>query len=171
MQSIFAVLLVAASVGFGTSTSVSAQSATTSSVAAQNALFEEYYQTGLKLSPQTATKYGDYRYNDKLDDHSLKGVEDAHRLEDEFLARLKAIPTDGFAEQDVLSHQLLVRMLEQDDANYRLKEYEMPVSHIRGVQVNMADLPLSMPFDSVKHYEDYIARLHQIRGCLRKRKR
>ena len=26
----------------------------------------------------------------------------------------------------------------------------------------LADLPLSVPFDSVKHYEDYIARLHQI---------
>src|SRR5208337_3733292 len=26
----------------------------------------------------------------------------------------------------------------------------------------VADLPLSMPFDSVKHYEDYISRLHQI---------
>ena len=31
-----------------------------------------------------------------------------------------------------------------------------------GIHVNVADLPLSMPFDSVKHYEDYIARLHQI---------
>src|ERR1019366_2211053 len=26
----------------------------------------------------------------------------------------------------------------------------------------LADLPLSVPFDSVKHYEDYVARLHQI---------
>jgi uncharacterized protein (DUF885 family) len=31
-----------------------------------------------------------------------------------------------------------------------------------GVHASLADLPLSMPFDSVKHYEDYIARLHQI---------
>jgi len=31
-----------------------------------------------------------------------------------------------------------------------------------GIHANLADLPLSMPFDSVKHYEDYIARLHQI---------
>jgi len=28
--------------------------------------------------------------------------------------------------------------------------------------VGLADLPLSVPLDSVKHYEDYIARLHQI---------
>ncbi len=31
-----------------------------------------------------------------------------------------------------------------------------------GIHADVADLPLSMPFDSVKHYEDYIARLHQI---------
>ena len=42
-----------------------------SRVAAQNALFEEYYQAVLKLSPETATAYGDYRYNDKLDDYDL----------------------------------------------------------------------------------------------------
>src|SRR5258705_2412873 len=33
---------------------------------------------------------------------------------------------------------------------------------MNGVHTGLADLPLAMPFDSVKHYEDYIARLHQI---------
>ena len=32
-------------------------------VAKQNALFEEYYQAGLKNFPERATSYGDYRYN------------------------------------------------------------------------------------------------------------
>jgi uncharacterized protein (DUF885 family) len=159
------VVLVAFGLGFAALTSSSAygQGTTVASrLATQNTLFEDYYQAGLKLSPETATEYGDYRYNDKLDDYSLKGAEDEHRSEDGFLARLKAISTEGFTEQDVLSHDLLVRTLEQLDSNYRLKTYEMPLSHFRGVQLTMADLPLSMPFDSVKHYEDYIARLHQI---------
>lgn len=38
----------------------------------------------------------------------------------------------------------------------------MPVDQMNGVHTGLADLPLGMPFDSVKHYEDYIARLHQI---------
>src|SRR5262249_34531544 len=41
-------------------------------------------------------------------------------------------------------------------------EYEMPVNQMNGIHTGLADLPLSVPFDSVKHYEDYIARLHQI---------
>ena len=31
-------------------------------VSKQNALFEEFYQTGLKNSPERATSLGDYRY-------------------------------------------------------------------------------------------------------------
>ena len=38
----------------------------------------------------------------------------------------------------------------------------MPVDQMNGIHTGLADLPLGMPFDSVKHYEDYIARLHQI---------
>src|SRR5580704_19476322 len=38
----------------------------------------------------------------------------------------------------------------------------MPVSQMIGPHVQLADLPLAVPFSSVKFYEDYIARLHQI---------
>ena len=43
----------------------------------------------------------------------------------------------------------------------------MPINQQNGVHTGLADLPLSVPFDSVKHYEDYIARLHQIPRALR----
>jgi uncharacterized protein (DUF885 family) len=38
----------------------------------------------------------------------------------------------------------------------------MPINQQNGVHTSLADLPLSVPLDSVKHYEDYISRLHQI---------
>ena len=131
-------------------------------LAAQNALFEEQYKAGLKLSPERATAYGDYRYNDKLSDTSLASIASREATNEGYLTRLKAIPTTGFAEQDVLSHELMQRSLEQGMANYRFKEYEMPVSQMNGPHTELADLPLAVPLDSVKHYEDYIARLHQI---------
>ena len=56
----------------------------------------------------------------------------------------------------------MARVLQQRIADFDLKEYEMPISQQNGVHTGPADLPLSFPFDSVKHYEDYIARLHQI---------
>jgi len=130
--------------------------------AAQNALFEEWYQADLKAHPERATSYGDYRYNDQLDDDSLAGLAYNHATDEAFLARIVAIPTDGLPEQDKLSHDLMKRLLQQRIADYGFKDYEMPVSQMDGPHVHLADLPLAMPMDSVKHYEDYIARLHQI---------
>ena len=133
-----------------------------SRIAAQNALFEEQYQSDLKAHPQLATSFGDYRYNDQLDDRSLAAIENQHTSDEAFLARLNAIPTTGFPEQDALSHDVMMRTLQQRIDNYGFKEYEMPVSQMSGPHVSLADLPLAVPFDSVQRYEDYIARLHQI---------
>ncbi len=131
-------------------------------LAAQNALFEEQYETDLRNFPERATAYGDYRYNDKLAEYSLDAILQRHQTDETFLARLEAIPSTGFSDQDQLSHDLLVRVLQQRIADFNLKEYETPINQQSGIHTSLADLPLSVPFDSVKHYEDYIARLHQI---------
>jgi uncharacterized protein (DUF885 family) len=131
-------------------------------LAAQNALFEEQYQSDLSLHPERATAYGDYRYNDRLADYSLAAIETQHSIDEGFLTRLQAIPTDGFAEQDRLSHEVMQRALQRRNEDYAFKEFEMPVNQMDGPHQRLADLPLATPMDSVKHYEDYIARLHQI---------
>jgi uncharacterized protein (DUF885 family) len=131
-------------------------------VARQNVLFDEQYETDLRNFPERATAYGDYRFNDKLTERSLEAIYHRHKTDQEFLARLQAIPTTGFSDQDQLSHDLMVRLLQQRIADFDLKEYEMPITQQSGIHTDLADMPLSVPFDSVKHYEDYIARLHQI---------
>ena len=131
-------------------------------VAQQNALFEEFYQAGLKNSPERATSFGDYRYNALLSQYSLAELSRQHAEADEFLKRLRAIPTDGMSDKDLLSHQIMQRQLEREDVNYSLKNHEMPVNQQNGVHTRLADLPLSVPFDSAQHYRDYISRLHQI---------
>jgi len=134
----------------------------TERLAEQNALFDEQYETDLRNSPERATAFGDYRHNDKLGDRSLASIIERNKTDQSFLARLDAISTAGFSDQDQLSHDLLVRVLQQRIADFNLKEYEMPINQQNGVHTGLADLPLSVPFDSVKHYEDYISRLHQI---------
>jgi uncharacterized protein (DUF885 family) len=136
-----------------------------SRVAAQNALFDQAWQTNLKVNPTLATAVGDYRYNDQLGDYSLAAPAARHQRELSDLARIKAIDTADFPEQDLISHDLFLRQLQERVEDYDLKEFEMPLSASGGgggIHASLADLPLSMPFDSVKHYEDYIARLHQI---------
>jgi uncharacterized protein (DUF885 family) len=153
--SLFVVLLAASLFAQNTKTA-------TERLAAQNALFEEQYESDLRNFPERATAYGDYRYNDKLAEYSLEAIVERNNQNHEFLERLQAISTDGFPDQDLLSHDLLVRVLQQRITDFDLKEYEMPINQQNGIHTSLADLPLSVPFDSVKHYEDYIARLHQI---------
>ena len=129
---------------------------------AQNALFDEQYESDLRNFPERATSFGDYRYNDRLADYSLDAIQKRHETDEAFLKRLEAIPTADFSDQDQLSHDLLIRVLQQRISDFGLKEYGMPINQQSGIHTNLADLPLAVPFDSVKHYEDYISRLHQI---------
>ena len=151
-------LLAVFALFFAASAIAPAQQPVAARLAAQNALFEESWQTSLKLSPTLATSVGDYRYNDQLGDDSLAAIARRHDISAGYLARIKAISPDGFNDQDTISHDLFLRQLQQQMEDYDLKEFEMS----GGIHTSVADLPLSMPFDSVKHYEDYIARLHQI---------
>src|SRR3954464_5405526 len=131
-------------------------------VAKQNALFDEFYETNLKNSPEQATSFGDYRYNSLLGQYSLAEIARRHAEADDFLKRLKEIPIDGMTDKDLLSHRLLERQLEREDVNFDLKNHEMPVNQQNGVHTRLADLPNAMPFDSVPHYGDYVSRLHPI---------
>jgi uncharacterized protein (DUF885 family) len=131
-------------------------------LAAQNALFEEQYENDLRNFPERATAFGDYRYNDKLADYSLDAITQREKSNEASLKRIEAIATTGFSDQDQLSHDLMVRVLQQRIADYNLKEFEMPINQQNGIHTSLADLPLSVPFDTVKQYEDYVARLHQI---------
>jgi uncharacterized protein (DUF885 family) len=135
-------------------------------IAQQNAVFEEQYEADLRNFPERATAFGDYRYNDRLDDFSLEGIAQRHKTDEDFLRRLDAIPTTGFSDQDQLSHDLLVRVLQQRITDFNLKEYEMPINQQNGIHTSLADLPQAVPLDSVKHYEDYVSRLHQIPRAL-----
>jgi uncharacterized protein (DUF885 family) len=143
---------------------ISSQSATTlpARLAAQNVLFQEQYDDDLRSSPESETARGDYRDNAILDDYSLAASVKQNVVDRAYRAKLAAISTDGFPEQDRLSHDLLLHLLDNRIAAYALKEYEMPVSQMQGIHNSLGDLPNSVPLDSVKHYEDYVARLRQI---------
>jgi uncharacterized protein (DUF885 family) len=131
-------------------------------LAAQSALFKEQYEDDMRASPESETARGDYRDNAKLDDYSLAASAKQNTVDRAYRAKLAAISTEGFPEQDRISHDLLLHVLDNRIADYELKTYEIPVSQIQGIHDSLADLPNSVPLDTVQHYQDYITRLHQI---------
>jgi uncharacterized protein (DUF885 family) len=97
-----------------------------------------------------------------LGDFSLAASARQDAIDREFRTRLAAISSDGFPEQDRISHELMLRELDQRMTNYSLKNYEMPLTQFRGIHTDLADIPRSLPFHSVKDYEDYITQLHEM---------
>ena len=131
-------------------------------LAAQNALFKEQFEDDMRASPESETARGDYWDNAVLDDYSLAASTKQNAADRAYRAKLAAISAEGFPEQDRISHDLLLHVLDNRIADYELKNYEMPISQMQGIHNSLADLPNSVPLDTVQHYEDYIARLHQI---------
>lgn len=131
-------------------------------VAALNRLLDEEWQRELRESPEAATMYGDYRYNDRLSDASLAHLAAANEQSKRFLARFRAIRTDGMAEQDALNQRLMVRNLAENIEGYGLKMYEMGLNQMSGMHLQVAEFVPQIPFNTTKQYDDYLARLRQV---------
>jgi uncharacterized protein (DUF885 family) len=125
-------------------------------------LTAEEWEFELRESPLTATSYGDYRYNDTIDNVSIAETLYQDKIEREFLGRLNAIDTTGFPEQEQLNKVLLARKIRQGIDDNALKIYEMPLDQFNGIHLSLAEFPAVVPTDSAKNFQDYLARLHQI---------
>ncbi|HET9620921.1 MAG TPA: DUF885 domain-containing protein [Kofleriaceae bacterium] len=133
---------------------------------ALDALLEEHWQYALKRNPEMASAQGDRRYNDQWTDRSLAAIAADLETERGYLARLEAIKTDGLPEQSVLDHQILARQLHQRLDNARFEDWLMPVNQFAGVHLRLAELVSQLPFQTVKDYDDYLARLASLPAVL-----
>jgi len=125
-------------------------------------LIAEEWEFEMRQSPVAATFYGDYRFNSKLDDFSIAATLRQEKAKRKFLARLATIDTTGFPEQEQLNKTLLERKLQQDVADIELKNYEMPLDQFNGLHLLLAQFPAAVPTDTVKQFDDYLARLRQV---------
>jgi uncharacterized protein (DUF885 family) len=128
---------------------------------ALNDLLAERWEYTLRTSPIYASVLGDKRWNDKLDDFSQKAIDDDLEQSKKFLARFDAIDTTGFPEQEALNKTLMVRDLRMNLEGARFKPWEMPVSQVEGLPIELPELVTVLSFQNVKDYDDYISRLRQ----------
>ena len=124
--------------------------------------FADEWEYQLREHPEYATYVGDARYNDRLSDQSPAGyAHDAVHTRSQ-LRRLQAIPETGLSEQDRVSRQMMQQQMQSSLESFRLKEWEMPISQINGIHLDLASMYAQMPFRTTKDYENYLARLHAI---------
>jgi len=129
---------------------------------ALNEIFKDYWEDNLKHSPEFASTLGDKRYNDQISDYSVKAFNDGLAREQGFLMRLAAIDMTGLTDQEKISRDLLLRQFTEDQEGAEFKEWEMPVNQMGGIHTAFPQLVAQLSFDTVKDYDDWIARLQQV---------
>jgi len=125
-------------------------------------LIAELWEWSLQQNPVYASILGDKRYNDQLGSTSAKTILAEQAKEKEFLIRFEAIDVTGLAHQDVLNRELEIRSLKEDIEATDLKLWQMPVNQMNGIHIDAPQLVTVLSFQTVKDYDDYIARLKQL---------
>ncbi len=129
---------------------------------ALNDLFNDIWQDKLKHNPEFASSIGDKRYNDQLSDYSSTEVNASLGRGRAFIERIAAIDRTGLPAQDLVSEDLLLRDLIDEQEGARYKAWEMPVSQFSGLHTDLPQLVDQLSFETVKDYDDYIARLSKV---------
>jgi uncharacterized protein (DUF885 family) len=144
------------------SSAASSQASLESRRAQLSAALKDDWEYQLRVHPELATHTGDNRYNDRLSDYSQKSFSDDLKHSQEMLARMEAIDDTDFPESEKLNKSLMVRSLREEIESDKFKDYEMPATQFYGPHLEYAGLASETSFRSVKDYEDYLSRLHQL---------
>ncbi len=151
--------------------SVAAASAQTPTLEANrkalNDFFSQIWEDNLSHSPEFASTIGDKRFNDQLTDYSVEAYDQQLARKSDYLRRLGEIDTAGLDPQEVLSKDLMVRQLIEDQEESAFKPWEMPVNQFNGLHLSLAQLVPRLSFTTGKDYDDYIARLNKVPTAFR----
>ena len=119
----------------------------------------------MQQSPVWASNLGDRRFNDRWDDQSRAAIAARHEHDSATLKRLATIPRDQLPAADQLNYDLYELDLKNRIEGYRFRFYLMPVNQREGPQT-ADDTAASLRFETVKDYEDWIARLQKFPDVL-----
>ncbi len=124
-------------------------------------LFDEEWEWTMRENPTFASTLGDRRYNDRWADVGLDALNRRHQHRIDALARLKTIDRERLSTADQLNYNLFRKDLETDIEQFKFGMYLLPVNQRGGIQ-NINELTELLRFQTVKDYEDWIARMRAL---------
>ncbi|MCZ8114815.1 DUF885 family protein [Silanimonas sp.] len=134
--------------------------------AAADALFAEYWEASLKLSPLRATFVGDARYNDQLPDlFSDQSRAESSAFNKAWLARVEALDLEALSAQRRLSAEILLRDLKLEIEGERFPGWQQPLDQFRNVAALFAQLGSgtnAQPFKTVQDYDNWLKRASRL---------
>ena len=122
-------------------------------------LFDREWEYDLQQSPTRASRLGDRRWNDRWDDVSLAAIKSHHEHDIEVLVQLAKIERGKLSAADQLNYDLFKKDYEGGIEEFKYRWYLVPLNQRGGIQTEN-ELADSLRFETVKDYEDWIARLN-----------
>ena len=123
-----------------------------------NAFFEAEWNYTLEQNPAMASSLGDRRWNDRWPDRSLDAIRKREEHTTDTLVRLAKINRAQLSTADQLNYDLFKKDLEMEIEGAKFHTYLMPINQRGGIQTQ-DELGDRLRFETVKDYEDWIARL------------
>jgi prolyl oligopeptidase len=121
-------------------------------------LFTAEWDYDMEQRPTRASSLGDRRWNDRWPDMSMEAIARRHEHDGAVLARLKAIDRARLSPADQLNYDLFQKEYESRIEENAFHWYLVPLNQRDGIQT-ANELADALRFETVKDYEDWIARL------------
>ncbi|MEO8741835.1 MAG: DUF885 family protein, partial [Lysobacteraceae bacterium] len=125
-------------------------------------LYADFWQASLKFNPIQATFVGDPRYNDQLPDFfSPEYRAQTHAFNTEWLAKAKAIGSDGLSGQALLSYDIFVKQQQDELDGEQFRDDLEPIDQFSNIATMVVQLGAgtgAQPFKTVKDYDNWLAR-------------
>jgi uncharacterized protein (DUF885 family) len=125
-------------------------------------LFASEWDYQMQEYPGWASRLGDRRWNDRWGDRSLEAIDKRHGHANEVLAKLRSIDRDVLTPSDRLNYDLFLQDYQDWIEDYHYRWHLMPLNQRSGIQT-AAELADALRFETLKDYEDWLARLRAFR--------
>jgi uncharacterized protein (DUF885 family) len=128
-----------------------------------DSLFKSFHEEKLQLFPLLATSIGDNRYNHIFpNDISQEYRGRVQAFYQKYKTQLAGIDRASLNENDQLSYDILAYECDINIEGARFKDYLMPISQIRGANLQVGLLASgkgNQPFKTVQDYDNWLSRL------------
>ena len=128
-------------------------------------LFNSAWDQEMQERPEDASELGDRRWNDRWTDRSPEAYARRDQNNHEILAKLAKIDRKQLSKTDQLNYDLFQKRYADRIEQYKVRWFLLIFNQREGPQTS-DDLGSSLRFETVKDYEDWLARLRAVPTAL-----
>jgi uncharacterized protein (DUF885 family) len=122
-------------------------------------LFDRAWRYHLQEDPLFATSVGVHDFDDRLPSQTVADQKRRDEATRAFLKELQGIDPNRLSAEEQVNYEIFESQLRDDASSYDFREYEIPLNADSGFHSDFSRLADNVPFDTVRDYENYIARL------------